>query len=1035
MLPFSGEGEGTAADMDSRLIRIRGAREHTLKNLNVDIPRDKLVVVTGLSGSGKSSLAFDTIYAEGQRRYVESLSAYARQFLEQLEKPDVDLVEGLPPTIAIEQRCVAPNPRSTVATTTEIHDHLRLLFARLGEVSCPGCGRRIAPVSPDRVVDELGALPEGTRYLILAPLVRRKKGDHRDVLERVRSDGFVRVRVNGEVREVTQVGRLDPAREHTLDVVVDRLVARPDVRSRAAESVEQALKLAGGTVVVAVDRNGAAAPGDENGGGGAPPSQPRPRYDDRVYSERATCPTCRVELPELEPRLFSFNSPEGACPACDGLGTRPELDPDLIVPDRDLTLREGAIEAWRRGGKKLSGYHDRLLADVAAKFRIRVDVPYRNLPEDVQRILIHGTTPEDAERHEHFFEGVIPGLETRFKKTESESVKARIHAYMSEQPCPECKGARLRPEALAVRVGGRTIAEIARMTTVLALDFFRGLEGRLEGEAEVFAPRILKGIRDRLHFMVEVGLGYLTLDRPSATLSGGEAQRIRLATQVGSGLVGICYVLDEPTMGLHPRDNSRLLATLTRLRDLGNTVIVVEHDEQTIRMADWVIDMGPKAGVHGGEIVAEGTLEAVLGTPQSLTAAYLRGELEVAAQRPRRPRFGRKAIEVVRPSAHNLRGMNVRIPLGGIVCVTGVSGSGKSTLVRDVLYRALARKLHRSLDKPGVHERLVGANHVDRVVEVDATPIGRTPRSNPATFAGIFNPIRRLFAQLKDARIRGYDASRFSFNVKGGRCEACQGQGEKRIVMHFLPDVFVRCEACKGKKYNRETLEVKWRGLSIADVLEMTVEQARRFFKNFPRVRDPLKLLDDVGLGYLTLGQSSTTLSGGEAQRLKLAAELARAGSGHTLYILDEPTTGLHFADVSRLMEVLTRLADLGNTLVIVEHNLDVIKCADWVIDLGPEGGDRGGEVVAEGPPDEIVASERSHTGRFLRSLLERLAAANGDGNGNGSGSGSGSGSGNGSGNGNADGPAHASGNGNGNGAGAAFDGDAREDIESSARD
>jgi excinuclease ABC subunit A len=952
------------------VIRIRGARVHNLRNISLDLPRDRLIVFTGLSGSGKSSLAFDTIYAEGQRRYVESLSTYARQFLEQLEKPDVDYVEGLPPTIAIEQKQAVANPRSTVATTTEIHDYLRLLFARCGEALCPGCGKPLRVQTREEVVDSLLALPENRRFLLLAPLRRDEGLEWKQVLDRARAEGFVRVRVDGAVRELNEALRLEPAAEHAIEAVVDRLVVKPDLRSRLAESLETALRMGEGLAIASIETPSA------NGSG-----RIEPRFEDRLLSDRYACAACRTTFPDLEPRLFSFNSPEGACPACDGLGTRPELDPDLIVPDRDMTLAQGAIEAWKRGGKKLTGYYDRLLADFAEKFKVNVDVPFRNLPEDVRRLLMYGTRPADVERLGQFFEGVIPNLLHRYERTESPQVKARIHQYMSEQPCPACRGARLRPEALAVRLsdgagaaaGSKNIADICRMNIAQADRYFRDL--RLRGDAEQIAPRILKGIRDRLHFLVEVGVGYLTLDRSSATLSGGEAQRIRLATQVGSGLVGICYVLDEPTIGLHQRDNARLLETLVRLRDAGNTVIVVEHDEQTIRLADYVVDMGPGAGAHGGEVIAKGTLEEVLASPQSLTASYLKGELEVAAA-PRRRRVGRRAIEVLGVRAHNLKGIDVRIPLGGIVCVTGVSGSGKSTLVRDVLYKALARRVNRALGKPGEHDRIIGANLVDKVIEIDQSPIGRTPRSNPATFSGVMNPIRRLFASLKESAIRGYDQSRFSFNVKGGRCEACQGQGEKRIEMHFLPDVFVRCEQCRGKKYNREILEIKWKGLSIADVLDMTVESARRFFKAFPRIKEPLKTLEDVGLGYLTLGQSSTTLSGGEAQRLKLAAELSRGGGGHTLYLLDEPTTGLHFADISRLMDVLNRLADLGNTLVVIEHNLDVIKSADWVIDLGPEGGEAGGTIVCEGPPEAIARCERSHTGRFLGDLLARAPLA-----------------------------------------------------------
>jgi excinuclease ABC subunit A len=955
-------------DQAPGIIRIRGAREHTLKNLSLDIPRDRLIVVTGLSGSGKSSLAFDTIYAEGQRRYVESLSVYARQFLEQLEKPDVDYVEGLPPTIAIEQRQAAANPRSTVATTTEIHDYLRLLFARCGEAACPRCGKPLKVETREEIVDSLLRLPEGRRFAILAPLASEVPGeDWKKLLERARASGFVRVRVDGAMRDIAEALKLEPAGARRVEAVVDRLVARPDIRARLSESLETALKIGDGLAVASIETP---AP---NGDG-----RIEPRFEDRLLSDRYACARCRATFPALEPRLFSFNSPEGACPACDGLGTRPELDPELIVPDHDLSLAEGAIDAWKRGGKKLTAYYDRLLADFAEKFKVNVDVPFRNLSPEVRRILLHGTRPEDVDRFGAFFEGVIPNLTARYEKTESPQVKARIHGYMSEQPCPSCRGARLRPEALSVRLpgGGAAALDIARvcaMTISEAERYFREL--RLRGDAEQIAPRILKGIRDRLRFMVEVGLGYLTLDRPSQTLSGGEAQRIRLATQVGSGLVGVCYVLDEPTIGLHQRDNARLIETLLRLRDMGNTVIVVEHDEQTIRAADYVIDMGPGAGIHGGGIVAQGTLDELLASPHSLTASYLRGELEVSRARRRRP-VGRKAIEVRGAREHNLKGLNVRFPLGGIVCVTGVSGSGKSTLVRDILYKALARRTNRAIGKPGAHDKIIGANEVDRVIEIDQSPIGRTPRSNPATFSGVMGPIRRLFASLKESAVRGYDQSRFSFNVRGGRCEACQGQGEKRIEMHFLPDVFVRCEQCKGKKYNREILDIKYRGLSIADVLDMTVEDARKFFKAFPRIKEPLRTLEEVGLGYLTLGQSSTTLSGGEAQRLKLAAELSRGGGGHALYVLDEPTTGLHFADISRLMDVLDRLADLGNTLVVIEHNLDVIKAADWIIDLGPEGGDQGGELVCEGPPEAVAAHPTSHTGRFLREALERSARA-----------------------------------------------------------
>ncbi|GIW72242.1 MAG: UvrABC system protein A [Planctomycetota bacterium] len=952
--------------MDQRTIRVRGAREHTLKNLDVDIPRDCLVVVTGLSGSGKSSLAFDTIYAEGQRRYVESLSAYARQFLEQIDKPDVDYIEGLPPTVAIEQRQSAPNPRSTVATTTEIHDHLRLLFARVGQASCPGCGEPLRVRTREELVAELMQLRPGRRFMLLAPVCRGAAAEVERAAARARAEGYVRARLDGALCSLDEPLVLSPRKRHVLEIVVDRLAVKPGLQARLAESLETALKLGDGIAVAAIERPQA------NGNG-----KVERTFVDRVLSDRYACARCRTGFPGLVPRLFSFNAHEGACPACKGLGTRPEFDPELVVPDDDLSLHQGAIAAWKRGGRRLGAHYDRLLRDFVEHFGANPDIPYRNLDPELRRILMWGTTPEDIERYDHFFEGVLPDLQRRYQKTESEKVRSWLHGFMSENPCPECKGARLRPEALAVRVGppggeALDIAQLCRMSVAEAYAWFEGL--RLEGEAAQIARPILRGILERLRFMVETGVGYLTLDRPTATLSGGEAQRIRLATQVGSGLAGVCYVLDEPTVGLHQRDNARLLATLLRLRDAGNTVIVVEHDEQTIRAADHVIDMGPGAGVHGGQIVAQGTLAEVLDNPRSLTASYLRHELEVPLPRKRR-RIGKRAIEVIGARANNLKNIDVRFPLGCLVCVTGVSGSGKSTLVREVLYKALARKVHRALAKPGAHERITGASWIDRVVEVDQAPIGRSPRSNPATFSGIFGAIRRLFASLKEARVRGYDPSRFSFNVKGGRCEACQGQGTRRIEMHFLPDVYVRCEACQGKKYSPEILEVKLRGLSIADVLELTVEDARRFFKSFPRIAQPLRTLEDVGLGYLRLGQSSTTLSGGEAQRLKLAAELSRGTSGHTLYLLDEPTTGLHFADVSRLLDVLHSLADRGNTLVVIEHNLDVIKNADWVIDLGPEGGEGGGRVVCAGRPEAVAACEASHTGRFLRPLLERPAA------------------------------------------------------------
>jgi excinuclease ABC subunit A len=943
--------------MEERLIRISGARQHNLKNLNLEIPRDKLIVITGPSGSGKSSLAFDTIYAEGQRRYVESLSTYARQFLEQLDKPDMDLIEGLPPTISIEQKLAQSNPRSTVSTTTEIYDYLRLLYARTGTPYCYKCSRPITRQSVDQIVDAILCLPAGTRFLILAPMVRGKKGEHREILNRAARDGFIRMRVDGTLQAIRDVRNLSKLKPHDLDLAIDRLVIKEKVdevfRSRLTESAEIALKYGEGLLIVSRKLE-------------------RGKWDDRVLSEHYACPHCNVNFEELSPRLFSFNSPYGACPTCDGLGTRQELDEDLVVPDRNLTLNEGAIEAWKKGGKKLSRYYARLMKAYCDGFDVNPDIPYRNIPEAKQSILMHGTTPEDVEQYGAFFEGILPNLKTRFDKTESQAVKRRIHGYMSELPCPSCGGARLRPESLAVRVSGKSIVEITHMTVTEALAFFNDLT--LSKEEETIAGPILKEIQERLKFMDKVGVAYLSLDRRSSTLSGGEMQRIRLATQVGCGLVGVCYVLDEPTVGLHVRDNARLLETLRNLQNMGNTVIIVEHDEMTIRSADHIIDMGPGAGEHGGKIVAQGILEKVLKNPRSLTASYLTRELEISIPEERRKFTERKSIEIKGAREFNLKDIDVRIPLGGIICVTGVSGSGKSTLIREILYKGLSRLIHRSHEKPGAHEKITGSNWIDKVVEIDQSPIGRTPRSNPATYAGVFNHVRNIFAMLKESKIRGYSSSRFSFNVRGGRCEACQGQGVKRIEMHFLPDVYVRCDVCKGKKYSRETLEVKYRGKSISDVLDMSVEEARHFFKNFPKLVRVLRTLESVGLGYLRLGQSSTTLSGGEAQRVKLAAELGRASTGNTLYILDEPTTGLHFSDISKLMEVLNKLADMGNTLVIIEHNLDVIKMADWVIDLGPEGGEEGGYVVFEGRPEDMIRCDTSHTGRYISKVFAHEA-------------------------------------------------------------
>ncbi len=923
---------------------------HNLRDLDLNIPRDKLVIITGLSGSGKSSLAFDTIYAEGQRRYVESLSPYARQFLQQSSKPDVEQIEGLPPTISIQQRASVASPRSTVATITEIYDFLRLLYARLGTPYCYKCGRRITQQTPQQIVDAILKTGKDTRIMVLAPLVRGRRGAHREVLARARREGFVRVRVDGVVANVSDVVALKKTRKHTIEVVVDRLVMKEGVRSRLADSVELALRLGDGLTVIA----------RETARG----------WRDKLYSQLYACHKCGISLEELSPRRFSFNSPYGACPTCDGLGTRLEFDPDLIVPDTSLSLAEGAIDAWRRGGKRMAVFFKRALEQFAQDFGVSLHTPFVRLPEEARQILLFGTTREQAREHGAGFTGVIPNLEKRFRRTESQSVKERLHASMSELPCPACKGARLRPEVRAGRIAGKAIHQVCQVSIEEAERFFSGL--RFNGEQAVVGRPILKEIRSRLRFLVDVGLGYLTLARSSSTLSGGETQRIRLGTQVGSGLVGVCYVLDEPTIGLHQRDNLRLVETLERLRDLGNTVIVVEHDEETIRHADYLIDLGPGAGALGGKVVAQGPPEKFLQQTHSLTVRYLLGDEQIPVPFGRRQVRGEEYVEVRGAREHNLKDLTVRIPLRVFCCVTGVSGSGKSTLVDEVLYRALARRLYRARAKPGEYDQLVGAEHVDKVVVIDQSPIGRTPRSNPATYTGVFDQIRSLYARTADARIRGYAAGRFSFNVKGGRCEACQGQGTKKIEMHFLPDIYVTCEECKGTRYSRETLEVRYRGTNIAEALEMTVAEALKFFVNFPRLKSMLSTLADVGLGYLELGQPSTTLSGGEAQRVKLAAELGKRSTGNTLYILDEPTTGLHYADVRKLLDVLNRLVELGNTVLVIEHNLEVIKCADYIIDLGPEGGEAGGQIVAQGTPEEVAVCPTSYTGHYLHETLTR---------------------------------------------------------------
>jgi len=956
-----------------KAIRITGAAEHNLKNINLSIPRDKLVVITGISGSGKSSLAFDTIYAEGRRKYVESLSSYARQFLEQMQKPAVGDISGLPPTIAIEQRGASSNPRSTVATTTEIYDYFRLLFARVGQPHCWACGREITSQHSSQIVESILGRPEGTKIQICAPLVRGKKGEHRDIFAGIQREGFVRVRVDGEVCDLKNVPVLNKNKKHDIAAVVDRLIIKDSVRIRLADSVETALKLSDGVVLVL-----AAEPEIADSGQRIADSKKlnakrytlNAKWQEVIYSEKFACPEHpEASLEELSPRLFSFNSPYGACKSCDGLGTILEFDPDMIVPDRTVSLENGAIDAWRKGGKRMNIFYNRLVKRFCRNTGISKSAPFERIPADVRKILMYGTTAVDQRKYGLWFEGVIPNLARRWKNTSSEYVKQRLHGYLSEQPCRSCKGARLRPEAVAVTVGGESIHRLTALSIEKAQEFFSKL--KLDKERSLIGAVVLKEIKSRLKFMVDVGLGYLTLDRRSSTLAGGEAQRIRLATQAGSGLVGVCYVLDEPTIGLHKRDNERLLGILRRLSRLGNTVIVVEHDEDIIKSADHIIDIGPAAGAHGGEVVVQGSYETVVRCDRSLTGEYLSGKKRIDLPVQRRKVNLRKCIEVKSAAENNLKDIDVKFPLGVFICVTGVSGSGKSTLVSQILLRALRRRLYESREKPGRHKTILGTSQIDKVIEISQSPIGKTPRSNPATYTGVFDVIRKLFSMTREAKIRGYKPGRFSFNVKGGRCEYCRGQGTKKIEMHFLPDVYVTCQQCKGKRYNPETLEVTYKGKSIADVLDMRIEDALDFFANFPTIVRFLKTLDDVGLGYMQLGQPSTTLSGGEAQRVKLGSELGKAATGHTLYLLDEPTTGLHFADIHNLLNVLQRLTDCGNTVVVIEHNLDVIKMADYIIDLGPEGGDAGGEVVVTGRPEEIIKNKKSYTAKYLQTKLQ----------------------------------------------------------------
>jgi excinuclease ABC subunit A len=938
-------------------IVVTGAREHNLKDLTVRLPRNALICITGLSGSGKSSLAFDTIYAEGQRRYVESLSAYARQFLQMMEKPDVDSIDGLSPAISIDQKTTSRNPRSTVGTVTEVYDYLRLLYARIGKPHCPVCGRPIAGQSIESIIDQVLSLPEGTKFTVNAPVVRDRKGEFRDLLQGLRDEGFTRVKIDGEQHLLEEELVLDKKFKHTIEVVVDRLVMKPDLRHRLADSVETALALADRLVTIDVVDG-----------------------EPLTFSERFACPEHGVGLPELEPRVFSFNSPHGACPRCTGLGHQQEIDPDLLVPDPSLTLGEGALVPWSVGG---SNYYESVIQAVADRYEIDLDTPWAELTEEEQHRFLYGTNGDRiyvqyrnrmGRKRSYMlaWEGIVKSLERRYRETDSATQRERIEEYMSARACSACGGARLKPEVLAVTVGGLNIHELTTRSVQGAIRFLDELD-LTERELHI-AARILKEIRERLTFLDNVGVGYLQLDRAALTLSGGEAQRLRLATQIGSQLVGVLYILDEPSIGLHQRDNDRLISTLERLRDIGNTVLVVEHDEQMMRAADHLVDMGPGAGEHGGHVVAQGPAAVVEGVESSVTGQFLSGARRIPV--PERRREDRGTFSVHGARMHNLKNVDVEFPVGKFICVTGVSGSGKSTLVNEIVYKSLANRLNRIRVKPGDHDRVEGIECFDKVIDIDQSPIGRTPRSNPATYTKLFDHIRELYAQTPDAKVRGYRPGRFSFNVQGGRCETCKGDGTIKIEMHFLPDVYVSCETCHGKRYNRETLEVRFKGKNIADVLEMSVEEALEFFQKIPKIRRRLQTLHDVGLDYIKLGQPATTLSGGEAQRVKLSSELSKVATGRTLYILDEPTTGLHFADIEKLLEVLQRLVDSGNTVLVIEHNLDVIKQADWIVDLGPEGGDAGGEVIATGTPEEVATVDASFTGQFLRALLPSVAAA-----------------------------------------------------------